>query len=181
MLTFSQIMAILSLLLAFNVPQQDINNVRDILMVKTSPSSALVGGAIITSMESKLPAYTYDGLVRMMYSKIPSTINNRPKPAFYEPWVWPVEVNNISSTTAIIGWKNYYDSWGEIQFEGTTILTKEGNEQPISYEGETLSPHSRTWFQLTGLTPNTVYSYSFVWKETNREDTVITKTFKTLP
>lgn len=91
---------------------------------------------------------------------------------------WPVQVVT-TSTTANIALGNDYANWGDVVFQGQTILTKQGNELPISYEGEVFPVHSRSWYQLTGLSPNTVYSYQFVFHETGRADTVVSKSFKT--
>lgn len=55
-------------------------------------------------------------------------------------------------------------NWGDVVFNGKTILTKDSDP---------------TWAEVDDLTPATSYEYTFIFHEAGRDDTVITKTFRT--
>lgn len=168
-MTPAQILAIVYLLLAFNVPQSQIDTVQAILQASANTTSnpqqivqspiPVVAGGIIQSMK---PAYTLDQLLQLFLSRVPKS--SRTGYQATPEGNWPVNVFNISSTTANIGLTGYSGNWGPVSFNGEVIIT------PIGYPTSVI---------LTDLTPSTVYSYTFTWKEDGREDTIITKTFKT--
>lgn len=188
-MTQIQISAILYLLLAFGVPQTTVNTVQGILLnankqTTTAPLPGTGGvgqisGVQLNTMESDStlqPAYTWDELLHALFAQVPDYARTGQQSLYQNSY--PVQIQ-VSSTTANIGWDGPSATWGEIVFDGNTVLDKVGNTTPVLYEGQTLPIGSRTWTQINDLTPNTTYSYQFVWKEAGRNDTVITKTFKT--
>lgn len=170
-MTLAQIMAVVGLLLAFGVPQDKVNEVQAIMQHNQVQQTVPTAGGIITVMLK--PAYTEDQLLALFYKN-----TNGVNGAFTPERYWPISVVT-TDTTANISLEGFGGLQGEVSYAGQTVLDKDGNINPISYEGETFPPHSRSWVQVQNLTSKTTYEYSFTWKEEGREDTIITKTFKT--
>lgn len=112
--------------------------------------------------ETLKPVYTEDELLKLFFNNTPKAL--RKGSSSVVEGMWPVVVVNVGSTTATIGQDKYNKNWGEVEFGGKIIVTTEGKSTT-----------------LTDLTPNTYYTYVFIWHEEGREDTLIEKTFKTTP
>lgn len=159
-------MAVLSLLLAFNVPQATVDNVQSILLksadvpISTSfPQAPVDSGGIIMSMK---PAYTLDQ-IEHLFNQMEKDSTGGSAP--FAPYRYvPVIAVNPTATSITVGLNGYATKNGEIWFNGQKLET-----QPTSYAAE-----------LADLTPGTIYTYTFKWKEEGREDTSFDFTFRTL-
>ncbi len=162
-------------------PEQPVNYAAPSPYPSVSPSPSPIAGSPSPSpspsvpepINSLLPAYTEAEL----FAKIRKTA-----------WLNAinlgsiVSVSNISKDSVVISRNGAYAAWGDarIVFNDQTILTKNGNEIPSEMNGITFEIHSRDWVRITDLAPDTKYFFQFIYPEDGREDTVITKSFKTL-
>lgn len=156
MLTISQIGAILSLLLAFNVPQATVNNVEVILnqskIIHSSPLPTGITMPVIESVTVK-PAYTEQELKLLLKSRVPESLYGKKTPEYIRTTFPPIA--NPSSTSITFAQQGWFGNFGIIRFQN-----KDYTPTGVGVE-------------ITGLEPKTIYEYQFVWKEEGREDTVI--------
>ncbi len=162
MLTLAQIAAIISLLVAFGVPQDKTVEIRALLEHSQKSSTPITNTAPSVILKSMKPPYTKSELMHY-FNDIDNSGTQRTGYAEYR--YEPVDVINITPTSATVSLGGGGHAWehGEVWMDG-----------------QRLDLHATNYAQeLTGLSPNTVYAYTFKWIEDGREDTIIEGNFKT--
>lgn len=113
----------------------------------------------------------------------PATPVPEPNPRLLPPYDPSIFFNNSYVVATVDGLSitfqlngDYFNKWNEIKviFNGETVLTKAGVLHPELGENQV-----RSWVKIDNLSPGTQYSYSVIYSESGREDTIIDKVFKT--
>ena len=120
-----------------------------------------------------LPPYTEDQLLQLALK----ACGNDPWCPNHFSYFTIGSVNKLTDTTASFGYGTYvgyYDFYKNMRvvFQGQVVT----GMHPV--QG---LPDQSFFNTVSGLTPNTNYTYQVIYSEIGRQDTVITKTFTTLP